>query len=60
MKLAVVTEENGIKSVWYPDVTYEEWYEAIDGFINTGSSVAGTAEQVLDDLKESFEWKGDD
>lgn len=57
MKLAVVTEENGIKSVWYPDVTDEEWREAIEGFVNYGCSVSGTAEQVIDDLKETFGWE---
>ena len=56
MKIAVVCEENGIKSVWYPDVTDEEWCEAVDGFVNTGSSVAGTSDQVIEDLKETFGW----
>ena len=56
MKIAVVCEENGVKSVWYPDVTDQEWYEAVDGFVNTGSSVAGTADQVIEDLKETFGW----
>lgn len=55
MKLGIVCDVDGITSVWYPDVTDEEWYEAIEKFIHTGASVAGTMEQVLDDLKETFE-----
>ena len=56
MKLAVVCEDdNGIISVWFPDVTGEQWGEAIDPFIHTGCSTAGTLDDVLDELREAFE-----
>lgn len=55
MKIAVVCEDdNGIKSVWYPDITDEQWYEMTKDYTDSGTSVAGTIDQVLDDIKEAF------
>jgi hypothetical protein len=55
MKIAVIYEEdNGDKSVWYPDVTEQEWCDAVDGFSDTGSSTCGTLEQIFDDIRDAF------